>query len=110
MLSLNPLRRGARGSIGGGGVSTGAEEEDQDNSRGGSIARTESKKVREKPSQSSTRRAFLRNFVVTSKGKLSGRRGDTSIDSKGGHDAERATSSAVSETSLKLDTQIYLAG
>ncbi|KAI1163508.1 hypothetical protein F5B18DRAFT_619796 [Nemania serpens] len=99
MLSLKPLSRGARGSVGGSGV------ENQDSCRGGSVARAESKKAREKPSQSSTKRAFLRNFIVISKGKLSSRRGDTSIGSNGGHDAERAaTGSTVSETSLKLHT------
>lgn len=103
MLSLKPPRRGARGSIGGSGVSTRAEDDDQDSGRGGSTARAESKQVREKPWQSSTKKAFLRNFIVTSKGKLSGRRGDISIGGEGGRDAERApSSSTVSETSLRL--------
>ncbi|KAI1125785.1 hypothetical protein F5Y10DRAFT_224535 [Nemania abortiva] len=105
MPSLRPLRRVARSFIGEVRETREEEEEDQDGGAGTWSPRSESNEVRERPWQGSTKRAFLRSLIITSKAKLGGRQDgagtSTRASSRSDHDAERATGSTVSETSYQ---------
>ncbi|KAI1156307.1 hypothetical protein F4825DRAFT_404847 [Nemania diffusa] len=100
MPSLKPLKRVARSIVG--EVREAREEEDV-GSGSSSTTKPEPNEVRENPWQGSTKRAFLRSLIITSKEKLGGGHRDgtsastsASASIKSGH--ERATSSTVSET------------
>ncbi len=107
MPSFKSLRRSARGFVGDVRGATGAGGEGQDSDDGSGIASSEPSEAAERPRQGSTKRTFLRDLITTSKAKLGSRRApgndggssdDISSSNRSGHDAERATSGAVSET------------
>ncbi|KAI0862837.1 hypothetical protein F4860DRAFT_99410 [Xylaria cubensis] len=95
MPSLMPLRRSARGLINEVRATSGAGEGGQDSGSGESIAQSESG---EAPWQGSTKRAFLRSLVSTSKAKLASRLQDNRSD-KSDHDADKTAGDTVSKTS-----------
>ncbi|KAK5626840.1 hypothetical protein RRF57_002555 [Xylaria bambusicola] len=114
MPSLKSLRRSARGLVGEKVRGTTGAGEAQDSG----VTIPELNNVRERPRQDSTKRAFLRELITTSKAKLGSHRvpaindggssDDTSSSSSGSgsgrsdrsdHDAEKTTSATVSETS-----------
>ncbi|GAW15498.1 hypothetical protein ANO14919_049100 [Xylariales sp. No.14919] len=110
MPSLTSLKRSARGFVGEVRGATGAGGEGQDSDDGNGIAVPGPNEARERPRQSSTKRAFLRGLITTSKAKLGSRRspdtndGGSSDDTnsscnRSGHDAERTTTGTVSEPS-----------
>ncbi|KAJ8123669.1 hypothetical protein ONZ43_g434 [Nemania bipapillata] len=111
MPSLKPLRRVARSFV---GEVRETGEDDQDGGSGVGTGGTESNEVRENPWRGSTKRAFLRSLIITSKAKLGGRRDGTSTSTstsasvsasasiKSGH--ERTASSTVASLSPSPET------
>ncbi|KAI0447239.1 hypothetical protein F4803DRAFT_362403 [Xylaria telfairii] len=109
MPSLMPLRRSARDFVNEVRAITGAGDEGRDSGSSGSgsgsgngsgsgsgsgnVERPEPSEARDNKSwQDSTKRAFLRSLITTSKAKLGSRREDNnnSGGGKSGHDAEKA--------------------
>ncbi|KAI0542753.1 hypothetical protein GGR58DRAFT_169655 [Xylaria digitata] len=107
MPSLTSIKRSARGLVGEvrGTTVVGGEGQDSD---GSGITGLNPNEAEEKPRQGSTKRAFLRGLITTSKAKLGSRRApetndggssdDTNSSSnRSGHDAERATTGTLPE-------------
>ncbi|KAI0548519.1 hypothetical protein F4679DRAFT_320777 [Xylaria curta] len=94
MPSLMPLRRSARDFVNEVRATSGAREEGRDSGSGESIAQSESG---EAPWQGSTKRAFLRSLITTSKAKLGSHLQDNRSSDKSDHDAEQRAGGTVSK-------------
>ncbi|TGJ84898.1 hypothetical protein E0Z10_g3873 [Xylaria hypoxylon] len=115
MPTLTSLKRSARGFVGEGRGTPGAGGEGQDSDSGCGIAGSGPNEAGEKSRRGSTKRAFLRGLITTSKAKLGSRRaldandGGSSDESnsgsnRSGHDAERATTRTFSSISPLSET------